>query len=89
VWGRHTTNGRGVAGDSAKGTGVYGESTGGYGGEFKGGKAQLKFAPKGTTGPPTGAHAKGEVYMDSTATLFVCVAGGNPATWRKVSTTAA
>jgi hypothetical protein len=130
VWGRHTGNWAGISGDSAKGVGVYGESSseglqgifgrakgtsegvagealngtgvlgngktgvvgastgGGYGGQFQGGKAQLKLAPKDTTGPPTGTHAKGEVYMDGASTLFVCVTGGNPATWRKVSTTA-
>ncbi len=90
VWGRHTTNGRGVAGDSAQGTGVLGASTSGYGGEFQGGKSQLRLVPQpaGTTGPPSGAHAKGEIYMDSAGTLFVCVRGGATPTWRQVSTTA-
>jgi hypothetical protein len=55
VWGRHTGNGRAVAGDSARG----------YGEEFKGGKAQLRLVPGGSAGAPTGAHSKGELYVDS------------------------
>ncbi len=87
VWGRHTTNGRGVAGDSAQGTGVYGESTRGYGGQFQGGKAQLRLVPGSAAGKPTsGSHAKGELYMDSRATLFVCTVGGTPGTWRRFAT---
>jgi hypothetical protein len=88
VWGRHTTNGRGVAGDSAQGTGVYGESTRGYGGQFKGGKAQLRLIPGSVAGKPTsGTHTKGEVYMDSKGTLFVCTAGDGTTvgTWKKVN----
>jgi hypothetical protein len=91
VWGHHTANGRGVAGDSAQGTGVYGQSTSGYGGEFKGGKAQLKLAPATTAGKPTGTHTKGEIYMDSTGTLFICVASSTStaaAKWKKVSAVA-
>jgi hypothetical protein len=87
VWGRHTTNGRGVAGDSAQGVGVLGESTSGIGGQFQGGKAQLRIVPKATRGrPTTGAHAKGELYMDSAGTLFVCTIDGTPGTWRRFAT---
>lgn len=90
VWGRHTANGRGVAGDSAQGVGVNGTSTSGIGGEFNGGKAQLMLVPKGTAGKPTtGSHTKGELYMDSKAALYVCVASGTPGRWRKVTTTKA
>jgi hypothetical protein len=89
VLGRNDSkNGRGVTGDSAQGTGVWGESTGGYGGHFNGGKAPLRLVPGGTAGrPTTGDHTKGELYMDSAATLFVCVADGNPGSWRRVTTT--
>jgi hypothetical protein len=39
--------------------------------------------PKGSAGKPTsGAHTKGEVYMDSAGTLFVCTANGTPALGR-------
>ena len=81
----------GVLGRSSRGIGVEGE--GKYGGQFEGSKAQLRLVPKraDTTGPPTGAHTKGEIYMDGAGTLFVCVASSTStaaATWRKVSTTA-
>jgi hypothetical protein len=78
----------GVAGTSAISVGVVGRG-GSYGGEFFGGKAQLKLTPKGTAGKPTsGTHTKGEIYMDSAGTLFVCTANGTPGTWRMVTTTA-
>jgi hypothetical protein len=77
----------GVMGRSDNGSGVRGESTSGYGGYFEGGKAQLMLKPAGSAGKPGGAHAKGEIYMDSAGTLFVCVKGGNPAKWKKLSAT--
>jgi hypothetical protein len=62
---------------------------GGYGGQFKGGRAQLKLVPSSRTGRHRGGtHSKGELYMDSNAALFVCVKGGTPGRWKKVSTTA-
>lgn len=71
------------------GTGVYGEGGNGYAGAFSGGKAQLRIVPKPGTGRPTGgSFGKGDVYMDSAANLFVCVAGGSPGTWKKISTVA-
>jgi hypothetical protein len=89
IWGRHTGNGPGVAGDSGGGPGIVGNSTSGYGAQFEGGKAQLRLVPKSTTGKPrTGAHSKGEIYMDSNGAIFVCVKGGTPGTWRKVTTSA-
>jgi hypothetical protein len=90
LWGQNTSSGNGVNGDSASGHGVHGKSTSGYGAFFEGGKAPLRLVPKSTTGRPTGgSHKKGELYLDSAGSLFVCVAGGTPGTWRKVSTTAA
>ena len=96
----HTTarGGYGVRGEgSAIGTGVFGRSLGngfsgvrgvglnlGYGGTFQGGKAQLRLIPGSAAGEPTGAHEKGEIYLDSDATLWICEASGNPATWRAV-----
>lgn len=59
-----------------------------YGGKFSGSRAQLRLVPAGSAGSPGGAHAKGEIYMDSAGALFVCTRGGTPGTWRKVSTTA-
>ncbi len=83
-----SNQGTGVFGHSYYGTGVYGSSTTGYGGWFEGGKAQLKLKPADSPGKPGGAHSKGEIYMDKAGALFVCVRGGNPATWRRVTTTA-
>jgi len=93
VYGQHTgTSGYGVVGDGTGGSaGVLGRNSSGYGGQFEGGKAQLKLKPGGSTGKPTGrTHTKGEIYMDSAGTLFVCVASGNstnPAKWKKLSAT--
>jgi hypothetical protein len=84
---QENASGYGVWGNSA-GIGLRG-SGGTHGGQFDGGKAQLRLVPKGTAGPPTtGSHAKGEIYMDSAGALFVCTAGGTPGTWRRVTTTA-
>jgi hypothetical protein len=81
VYGQHT--------GTAVGYGVRGTSNSGYGGFFQGGKAQLRLVPGSTVGKPTsGAHTKGEIYMDSTGTLFVCTASATPGTWKKVTTTA-
>lgn len=91
VYGRHNgTSGFGVTGDGKgeTGAGVLGRNATGYGGQFEGGKAQLKLKPAGSAGKPGGAHIKGEIYMDSAGTLFVCVAGGTPGKWRKVTTSA-
>lgn len=61
-----------------------------YGGQFDGGKAQLRMVPKpaGNAGPPSGAQAKGEIYLDSAGEVLVCTAGGSSPAWRKVTTTA-
>ena len=89
VWGRHTGNGPGVAGDSGGGPGILGNSTNGYGAQFGGGKAQVRLVPKSKTGKPkAGAHLKGELYMDSNGAIFVCTKGGTPGSWRKITTTA-
>jgi hypothetical protein len=100
VYGQHTGSlGFGIVGDGtgAAGAGILGRNSGGngvhgqgrYGGKFEGTRAQLLLQPKTTAGRPTsGTHVKGEMYMDSAGTLFVCTANGNPGTWRRVTTTA-
>jgi hypothetical protein len=89
VYGQHDGLGFGVVGDGRgnSNAGVLGRNLSGYGGQFEGGRAQLKLKPGGSAGKPTGVHTKGEIYMDSAATLFVCTASGTPGKWRKVSTT--
>ncbi len=75
----------GVNGNSAHGPGVFG--TGVYGGQFQGSRAQLSLLPGTSVGKPTtGPHDLGEIYMDSAASLFVCIATGTPGTWVKVVT---
>jgi len=102
VHGVNSTAGDGVLGDSQGGAAIRGRSFGstgagvhgehfasGYGGQFKGGKAQLRLVPGTREGRPRGGtHQKGEIYMGSKGALFVCVSGGTPGRWRKVSTTA-
>jgi hypothetical protein len=81
--------GVGVVGSSSgSGVGIRGTSTSGYGGLFEGGRTQLELVPMATAGKPTsGAHTKGEVYMDSNGSLFVCVATGTSGSWRKITST--
>jgi hypothetical protein len=77
----------GVHGSSENAFGVWGTSSFLYGGYFEGGKAQLRLAPKATAGKPTsGSHLKGEFYLDSKGSLFICTANGTPGTWKKVLT---
>jgi hypothetical protein len=78
----------GVSGNSVHGPGVFG--TGVYGAQFQGSRAQLSLVPAAGVGrPTTGPHVLGEIYMDSAASLFVCVGGGTPGTWVKIATTPA
>lgn len=72
------------------GIGVRGDANNdGYGGLFRGGKAQLRLLPAASAGrPTTGTHNVGELFMDSGGALFICTAQGTPGTWRRVTTTA-
>lgn len=81
-----TFGGNGVWGESTgNGFGIRGTSTQGYGGLFQGAKAQLRLVPGTTTGAPkTLPHAKGELYMDFAATLWVCTVSGTPGAWKKL-----
>jgi hypothetical protein len=73
----------GVNGSSEHGSGVFGAGV--YGGQFQGSRAQLNLLPGTSVGKPTsGPHALGEIYMDSAASLFVCIGSGTPGTWVKV-----
>jgi hypothetical protein len=90
VLGRNNS-GVGVLGEGKDG--VHGTASDGYGGQFEGGRAQLRLVPAGCAGKPTtsGTHQKGEIYMDSAGALFVCTATSTAtaaAKWRKVTTTA-
>lgn len=66
--------------------GLYGASTGGYGGYFNGGKAALLFQPGSGAGAPTsGTHLRGELYAGSTGQLFYCTTGGTGGTWANLT----
>src|SRR5262249_24419897 len=67
------------------GTGLFGRSYTGYGAELAGAKAPLRLDPGQAAGAPTsGAHQRGELYVDSVGHLFLCLADGTPGTWREV-----
>jgi hypothetical protein len=85
VWGHGKV---GVHGSSPNGNGVLGEGGTGYGGVFKGIRAQVRLTPATRAGKPIGGtHQIGELYLDKLGALFICTGAGSPGTWRKVSTT--
>jgi hypothetical protein len=89
-----------VTGYSSMGIGVRGQSNGsadgvegisarGVGGFFAGGAAALHLVPALTAGHPlSGLHLRGDLLMDRTGTLWVCVANGSPGTWHRILTAA-
>jgi hypothetical protein len=82
----NSPNAIGVRGTSTNGVGVWGNSVFNLGGVFVGGQAPIQLVPAGSPGAPSsGTHAAGEIYVDSTAALWVCVAGGTPGHWVKLA----
>jgi hypothetical protein len=84
-------SGPGVLAFSSHGTGLVSSSATGIGGFFEGGLAALHLGLSGAPGAPTsGMHSAGEVYLDSTATLWVCVAGNGSSlgTWVRLTSVA-
>jgi hypothetical protein len=80
-----SSNAVGVAGFGTNGSGVYGNSTNKYGGDFQGGLTPLKLEPSSTSGSPTtGTHSMGEFYVDNQGVLYFCTANGTPGTWKAV-----
>lgn len=76
--------GVGVFGTSDNGTGISGKG-GTYGGILEGTRAPLRLVPSLADGPPTiGRHEMGEFVVDSSGSLFFCIAPGNPGTWMRV-----
>ncbi|HEV2237599.1 MAG TPA: hypothetical protein VGR57_13140, partial [Ktedonobacterales bacterium] len=76
----------GVIGLSNSGPGVAGSSATGLGASFMGGLAPLLLSPGVAVGAPTtGTHARGEIYVDSGATLWVCVTAGTAGTWARLT----
>jgi hypothetical protein len=74
---------------SAQGAGINGFSDRGYGGQFRGGRAPLRLLPATVAGPPTGAHQRGELYVDAKGDLFFCKDDGTPGKWFRVQLTPA
>lgn len=64
---------------------VHGVSTAGYGASFAGGSAPLHLVPATSVGAPvTGEYRQGTLYVDAAGTLWLCMAGGRPGTWKQV-----
>lgn len=80
-----STSSPGVRAASSSSAGINATSSSGIGGTFSGGRAAIQLVPKSTAGAPTsGAHSRGELVVDSTGALFICITSGTPGTWRKV-----
>ena len=80
----------GITGE-AKDYGVIGTGAGGVlglgavGGVFSGSVVAINLDPQNAAGAPTGESFKGDLAVDSTGVLWLCVADGTPGTWIKVS----
>lgn len=82
--GTANSTGTGVLGVSSGGIGVQGNGAA-YGGSFSGGLAPLLLSIGFGQGAPTlGTHTKGELYLDTSATLWICAGSGTPGQWSKV-----
>jgi hypothetical protein len=77
-----SNTGRGMVGQSNSNHGVEGQSGFGLGGYFHGGLAPLRLGLGGAPGAPgSGDHSTGDIYLDSLATVWVCIGPGTPGTW--------
>lgn len=66
----------GLAATSSQGVAAY----------FKGSDAQIMLVPGATTGPLSGTHNKGELYLDSAGDLWICKDNNNLSTsWVKAN----
>jgi len=81
----------GISGSGASygvvGSGIAGVlGLGTVGGVFSGTVSAVNLDPRDDPGPPTSGQAlKGDLVVDSTGVLWLCVAEGNPGTWIRVS----
>jgi hypothetical protein len=76
VYGYSGVDGYGVAGVSATGSGVIARGAT---------RANLELKAEGAAGPDRAvAHNLGEMACDASGDLWVCVAAGNPGSWRKL-----
>jgi hypothetical protein len=76
---------------SGKSYGLTGVGPGGVlglgtvGGVFSGSITAINLDPQATAGAPAGQAFRGDMAVDSTGVLWLCVAAGTPGTWIKVS----
>jgi hypothetical protein len=76
---------------SGSGVGLYGKGPigvlgdGAVGGVFQGTDASVSLTPRGSDGPPSGSNLKGDVAVDASGVLWMCIADGSPGTWIRVS----
>lgn len=57
----------------------------GYAIQAQGGKAQLFLKPAAATGAPkSGAHLRGEIFVDAPGVMYACTGSGTPGTWGAV-----
>ena len=74
----------GVQGSSDTGYGIYGASTSGYA-LYSGGNGRIGMAVHVVAVPPTsGEYRIGDLVLDSSGNLALCVTAGTPGEWRKV-----
>jgi len=73
------TSGAGVSGFSETGVSLYAAGGVGTGGRI----ASLVYSSLGA--PSTGTFSAGEQIRDSLGDLYICVVGGTPGTWKKVT----
>ena len=67
---------------------MVGESITGYG-LYAAGNGRLGLAQNASAGPPSaGTYAMGDLVRDGAGSIFYCVAGGTPGTWRSLLSTA-
>jgi len=89
-----TTHGNAIVGQAnGSADGVFGASSTGFAGAFQSSATgistgtQLWLSPGSAVGHPTGGeHDAGELWLDSNAVLWLCVAIGTPGTWVNLST---
>lgn len=68
------------------GTAMFGASAIGGHDLYAGGSGRIGFLPNLSAGPPaTGTYATGDVFCDAGGSMWVCVAGGTPGSFRKLA----
>ena len=72
-----------IGANTSTGAGVEGTSSGGRGGVFSGGAAQLQLTGGKSTHPKSGE--RGDLYADSAGRLWFCTKTGSKATWKQLT----